>query len=1120
MTLRSLGRLACVAGLLLLPAMAHAVPSISSISPAKTAANNGELITVFCNDCGYSTDRVYFPGGGFVTPVAQSLNSWVQVRVPATSSGDVYLLKQGAGTASNSVNHDISYNWSGQKWTAFPFTWLLNNGGAPGVTFNDTRDAMVNGYNAWSCASGASMTYGGGTAIATTASDGTNCRYWSNTGWSSGTIAVATWFYIVATNQIVEADIAFNAQHFTWSAGGSATTMSVQNIGTHEEGHTIGLLDLYGAADAAETMYGYGVNGETQKNTLALDDVQGAEYMYSHTRANFTSGTPAGWYWTVVPRNTPDATGSSAPLPAVLAGNTTSYWNAAMSNNGGDCASPGGTNQLWLDDDYAYGLYWGGVWAAGGTYGLWPNLGVYTRGGRHTMRENMDINDETIESIESDNVFQAQYVFEPTTLTNQVPIARAVPPQRGGLTYANCDGLRATGNWWSCVAITPYSAADDYDLRLHNDYTGATSGFGNALAGSAYGGANSDFVLTNGNNAGVGYGATRYVGVTRYSAPVGDPVLIHQSNQVGSSMFPGTGYNAYVSSGTVAMGAYDIVKVHEVYLGSTATSYRFQLMNLTGTADLNISVYAASGDYFGKGSSVASGQVAAPGTNEECNYTPPTAGYYAVVVWKRGNADIGYANDYELRVGASLSNLNTTVTPSGFSSPVVPRNAAGAGLFNAPLTAVLNGNAGTTYLNWATQNEGPNPMPTWGERIYLDTESYVAFSNAPDPNGPGSWQALNVGTLWIRGGRHSLTQYADYDGLLPEPNETDNAWTGQWVWSPLPLAVGAPVARGVPPDAGFGIYPNSDGFALLPTYAQAWVTSAAPIAPGDDYDLYTYSDYASSSSGFSSFLAGSTYSGNRTDFVVGQYASALSPSYYPAVTRFSTAGGGNGFNLDNSNDVGRYSLSSSAQWTGQTMAAGRLADVYEAYLQAGVTYRMLLWRSSGAGDLAFELFPETSAGIYGRGSGQGTAVASGADQDTLEVTPVTSGWCPIVVYRQDGTDSATPVTYTFAWSSNVIVAVDDNLPRTLEFAGIAPNPMRGPGRFHFALPQAESVKLELFDLNGRRVTTVADAPYEAGVHDVAWSGVDSGGRRVDPGLYWARFTAGDKTITRRVSVMK
>ncbi len=139
-----------------------------------------------------------------------------------------------------------------------------------------------------------------------------------------------------------------------------------------------------------------------------------------------------------------------------------------------------------------------------------------------------------------------------------------------------------------------------------------------------------------------------------------------------------------------------------------------------------------------------------------------------------------------------------------------------------------------------------------------------------------------------------------------------------------------------------GPYPNSDGFVLDPTAAQAWVVSSAPDEPGDDYDLGIYSDYPPGSSGFSTYVNDSSFTGNATDFVVGQYGSALGPRYYPAVTRFAINGSGDNYGLDNSNDVGRTSASSTARWVAQTMPVGRLADVYEAYLTAGVTYRMLL----------------------------------------------------------------------------------------------------------------------------------------------------------------------------------
>src|SRR4029453_16387719 len=269
------GRAGLLAALMLsLPSLALAQPNITGIFPSKGSANTGVTVDILGTGFGALGDRIYFPGSnpgagtGFVNPVAV-IAGGVRVRVPATWSGNVQVQANGVGPLSNNVNHDISFNWSGQKWpnASLPFTWFLNNSGAPGCTFNDTRDALITGYNAWSCASGVSASFGGGTAVATTALDGTNCRYWQNSGWSPGTIAVATWWFNGA-NEILHADIAFNSQHFTWSCAGAGGSMDVGNIGTHEEGHTIGLLDMYGTADAPKTMYGFGSNGETQKQTL------------------------------------------------------------------------------------------------------------------------------------------------------------------------------------------------------------------------------------------------------------------------------------------------------------------------------------------------------------------------------------------------------------------------------------------------------------------------------------------------------------------------------------------------------------------------------------------------------------------------------------------------------------------------------------------------------------------------------------------------------------------------------------------------------------------------------------------------------------------------------------
>jgi hypothetical protein len=75
----------------------------------------------------------------------------------------------------------------------------------------------------------------------------------------------------------------------------------------------------------------------------------------------------------------------------------------------------------------------------------------------------------------------------------------------------------------------------------------------------------------------------------------------------------------------------------------------------------------------------------------------------------------------------------------------------------------------------------------------------------------------------------------------------------------------------------------------------------------------------------------------------------------------------------------------------------------------------------------------------------------------------------------------------------------------LRLAPIQPNPSRGPILLRYTLPEAQDVRLELFDAAGRRVRTLAEGMFAAGPHEARWDGRDAGGRAVHAGLYWARL---------------
>lgn len=84
-----------------------------------------------------------------------------------------------------------------------------------------------------------------------------------------------------------------------------------------------------------------------------------------------------------------------------------------------------------------------------------------------------------------------------------------------------------------------------------------------------------------------------------------------------------------------------------------------------------------------------------------------------------------------------------------------------------------------------------------------------------------------------------------------------------------------------------------------------------------------------------------------------------------------------------------------------------------------------------------------------------------------------------------------------------------------------PNPFNPATRLSFTLARADQATLRVYDLAGRLVRTLlADAPLDAGRHDVTWDGTDDRGRTVAAGVYLYRLQAGDFSATKAMALVK
>jgi len=113
--------------------------------------------------------------------------------------------------------------------------------------------------------------------------------------------------------------------------------------------------------------------------------------------------------------------------------------------------------------------------------------------------------------------------------------------------------------------------------------------------------------------------------------------------------------------------------------------------------------------------------------------------------------------------------------------------------------------------------------------------------------------------------------------------------------------------------------------------------------------------------------------------------------------------------------------------------------------------------------------------------------------------------------------SGSPVDY-YLVTSDFVVAVNDkpaSAPVDFRLFQNYPNPFNAATRIAFALPQASQVKIEVFNLVGERVVTLAAGRFEAGHHFVNLNAVN-----LPSGVYVCRMQSGKFRESRKLLLIR
>jgi hypothetical protein len=118
-----------------------------------------------------------------------------------------------------------------------------------------------------------------------------------------------------------------------------------------------------------------------------------------------------------------------------------------------------------------------------------------------------------------------------------------------------------------------------------------------------------------------------------------------------------------------------------------------------------------------------------------------------------------------------------------------------------------------------------------------------------------------------------------------------------------------------------------------------------------------------------------------------------------------------------------------------------------------------------------------------------------------------------------------PSLTRYTWEIELVTASEGveakpNSPTEYAISGVYPNPFNSSVEIEYSLPSPSDVRLEVYDICGRKVRTILDDKQGAGYYRAVWNGTDIGVSRVASGIYLVRLLAGERQAIARATMLK
>lgn len=110
-----------------------------------------------------------------------------------------------------------------------------------------------------------------------------------------------------------------------------------------------------------------------------------------------------------------------------------------------------------------------------------------------------------------------------------------------------------------------------------------------------------------------------------------------------------------------------------------------------------------------------------------------------------------------------------------------------------------------------------------------------------------------------------------------------------------------------------------------------------------------------------------------------------------------------------------------------------------------------------------------------------------------------------------------PIWITFEETTDVAAS---GLPGEGLALSVSPNPFHPSAEIRFTLGTASEVRLEVFDVTGRRIRVLRSGPLGAGMHRCTWDGRTDRGEPAASGVYYLRLETETGVRTTKMSLVR